>query len=154
MNKTKILVVSVVALMLVNVALIVSLMVGNSTHIPPHRNEQGPKYIIIERLHFSNEQVADYEKLIEMHRQQIREQEEKIRLAKNELFGSLKNNNYPEKDSLIELISQTQKSIENIHFNHFNDVKNLCTSEQIENFNALSDDLAKLFAPHPPKPRK
>jgi hypothetical protein len=60
------------------------------------------------------------------------------------------------KDSLENKLGELQRQIETVHYNHFTDIKKLCKPEQLENFNALTHDLAKFFAPErnlPPPPR-
>jgi hypothetical protein len=58
------------------------------------------------------------------------------------------------RDSLILEINKVQMNIENIHYNHFLDIKGLCRPEQQQAFNALTADIAKLFSPRPPKRRE
>jgi len=156
MNKIRLLIISVVVLVLINLGLVATLFLGHKghpgTHTPPR---QKPKEIIIERLHFNNHQIAEYEKLITEHRHNIEKYDGLIRNTKNQLFDLLKTENHNSKDSLIAEIGNAQHKIEELHFKHFNDIKGLCTVDQIENFNELTNELAKIFAPHhPPKPRK
>ncbi len=153
MNKTKILIIGVVILVVLNVGLMAIILLNKPPHHqPPHLAKRiEPKHIIIERLQLDTEQVSDYESLIQKHREQIHEQEEKIRIAKQGLFNLLQYDDYSQKDSIINYISDTQKMIENIHFSHFNDIKNLCTENQMNEFNNLSKELTHLFSPHPPK---
>lgn len=154
MNKIRLLIIAVIVLMLLNIVLMAALFL-NKPHFPPRSDSrQNPKEVIISTLHFNANQTKQYEALITQHFQGIEQQQNNIRKAKNELFNLLKETNYEAKDSLIAIIVNSQKEIENIHFNHFNDIKMLCTPEQINDFNELSKELAKLFAPHPLHPPK
>ena len=44
---------------------------------------------------------------------------------------------------------EIQKEIEKTHFQHFLEIKALCRPEQIEDFNLLSEELARIFAKPP-----
>ena len=109
-------------------------------------NPNGPKNIIIEKLQFDEEQVVLYQKLIDQHRKDIRENDAKILMLKNDLYSYLKiKGNATAIDSLTTEIGIIQKQIEEIHFNHFLDIKTLCKPEQLSKFNKLSEELAEIF---------
>ncbi len=113
----------------------------------PPRGE-GPKKMIAERLHFDASQIAAYDKLIEQHQKDIQAKEKEIKEAKQQLYSLLQGDGFSAKDSLANRIGQLQVEVEFIHFNHFNDLKNLCKDEQLDDFNALAGELAQVFA-HP-----
>lgn len=117
---------------------------------PPH---QKPKEIIAEKLQLSDDQIAKYDVLIEQHQADISNQEEEIKALKHELFGLLaKDLDAPleEVEMIAFQIATKQKNIELIHFHHFSDIKGLCNSDQKKSFNALAQELGKIFAPHHP----
>ena len=105
-----------------------------------------PKNIIIKKLQFDERQIASYQKLIDQHRKDIRENDHKILSLKNELYSCLSNKGSASTiDSLTSEIGKIQKQIETIHFNHFLDIKGLCTSEQLPKFEELSKELSEIF---------
>lgn len=108
-----------------------------------------PRDIVIERLAFDDNQIAQYDKLIIAHQKKIRSLDDSIRITKNELYHllALKDLNLSAKDSLLTKIARLQSEVETTHFNHFVDIKKLCKKEQLNNFNTLSNELSKLFAP-------
>ena len=71
------------------------------------------------------------------------------------MYSKLKLQNINEKikDSLIELTLVNQKRIEEANFKHFQDIKNICTKSQLEDFNILTEELEKLFSNINRKPR-
>ena len=153
MNKTKVLSFLVIVLVALNIT---SLMVFvlNKAHHPPHQSiEKGPKNIIIKKLHFNKKQVIAYEGLIKEHRLKIESIDNKIKSLKTELYLLLKEDNHEKSKDLINQINSLQKEIENHHYQHFIAIKKLCKDEQIQHFNNLTNELAKLFSPHP-KPQK
>jgi periplasmic protein CpxP/Spy len=156
MEKSKLITFSIIALLLINLATLGFLLFSGPKNgpIPPHGGRPKPKEIIVEKLHFDSKQLADYEQLIQQHRKEITTTEDNIKSAKNELYLLLNNEtvDVAKKDSLISLLSNYQKEIETIHFNHFRDIKKLCKPEQLNDFNDLTEELSRLFSkPHRPR---
>jgi Spy/CpxP family protein refolding chaperone len=160
MEKTKLLTITVIGLLLLNFATLGFLFIsGTKGHKPPHDIPEGrhePKEIIIERLHFDANQQKEYGQLIEWHRRKIRQLEDSIRVSKNELYMLLNNDIVDEKAkvTLINEIALFQKQIEATHFKHFEDIKKLCKPEQQVYFNELTEEFGRLFYRNkPPRPR-
>jgi periplasmic protein CpxP/Spy len=152
MEKTKLLTITIIGLLLLNFATLGFLLFsGPKGHKRPHDGPEGkhePKEIIIKKLHFDANQQKEYDKLIEWHKAEIVNLDGNLRDAKNELYAQLKQ---PQvdikiKDSLLVVININQKQIEATHFKHFEDIKKLCKPEQQEYFNDLTEELGKLFS--------
>lgn len=144
MSKTKILVITSLVLLGLNLLLVWIIF----SHKPGGPGKE-PKWIIIEKLHLDESQKKEYEKLISWHRANIEIQQKKIRPLKENLYLQLnKSNSKSSVDSLIAEIGKVQTEIEHIHFKHFQDIQSLCKPEQMPAFENLSKELAKLFAPH------
>ncbi len=156
MNKLKLLSVAVVGLLLLNLALIIFLFLNKPTHlhlpIHPPEQQEGPKNIIIEQLHFNSEQITTYENLINEHQHQIKELDKLIREAKNNLYQEFNFEASTKKDSLIQLLSSYQSQIEDVHYNHFLAIKKLCKPEQLAAFEKLTKNLAYYFRPNKNQP--
>lgn len=157
MEKTKLLTITVIGLLLLNIATLVFLFLnGPKPDRLPHEGRREPKEIIIEKLHFDAQQQKEYAKLIQWHRGEINQLDDNIRQVKNDLYSGLseKEINVKTKDSLIILLNSYQKKIEETHFKHFEDIKKLCKPEQQEDFKALTEELSKIFSRNkPPRPR-
>ena len=157
MEKTKLLTITVIGLLLLNFATLGFLFFGGTKgHKPPHDRPEGrpkPREIIIERLHFDVNQQKEYGKLIEWHRGEIKQLEDSIRVSKNELYLLLNDDKVDEKAkvTLIDKTALFQKQIEATHFKHFEDIKKLCKPEQQEYFNELTKELGRLFSRNKPK---
>ncbi len=108
----------------------------------------GPRNIIIERLHFNEEQIQQYDELISWHRTNIRLNEIAIAKLKSVLYKNL-NADEQFSDSIISEINKVQYQIELIHIKHFKDIQLLCDEKQQKDFIALTNDLSKLFRPKP-----
>lgn len=153
MSKTRLLSILVIALIALNIVLIMVFVIKKPHQPPHHRNHEGPKNVIIKKLHFNDTQISAYETLIRTHRTKIESKDVELKKAKNELYPLLNKNDSNKIDSLIYNINNIQKDIEKLHISHFLDIKNLCEENQLNYYNELTHELARLFAPHP-KPRK
>nr|WP_294776725.1 hypothetical protein [uncultured Flavobacterium sp.] len=156
MERTKLLTITVIGLLLLNLVTLGFLFLNSpKPGRMPHEGRPQPKEIIIEKLHFDAAQQEAYEKLIHWHRGEINQLDDSIRQTKNELYAVLSEEtiNVKTKDSLLLLLNSYQKQIEATHFKHFEDIKKLCKPEQQEDFKALTEELSRIFAPKPRRPR-
>lgn len=141
MNKVKVLSIISIGLVITNLILI-WFFTFNRHH--PHGKDR-PSKIIIEKLGFDAKQITEYEKLIDWHKTEIRKAEANLFDLKHELYATLINDSANRKDSLFIEISQAQNAIEQIHYKHFNDIKQLCHPDQLSAFEELSEEVANLF---------
>lgn len=153
MDKFKLLTYSLIGLIILNIGIISFLYISRSNSNP--NDNRRPKDIIIEKLHFDTNQIKKYEIFIEAHKNYIDSLNTNNKKLKAELYSKLKLQNINEKikDSLIELTLVNQKRIEEANFKHFQDIKNICTKSQLEDFNILTEELEKLFSNIIRKPR-
>lgn len=154
MDKIKTLTIAVVALIILNIGTLGFLIFSGPKLRGPHPHREGPKNLIIEKLHFDQKQQVAYEALIQWHRSTVDSLDQQIRQTKNRLYLQLIKTNVDEttKDSLIAVIANEQKQIEQTHFKHFQDIKKLCNAEQLEDYYDLTEELSRIFG-KPPKPR-
>lgn len=145
MNKIRLLVILCAALIIANLFLIWTI---KKPHGGPHKE---PKLIIIEKLNFSPEQIVEYEKLIKVHRDSIDFYDKQIIELKNELYHGLTANPIPNPQSKISEISAIQSKIEGFHYAHFEEIKKLCNDSQLDAFDDLAKEIARIFAPHKPR---
>lgn len=149
MNKTRFLFGALVALVLLN---IVSLALLWQRRSPPPRGE-GPRKIIIERLHFDPAQTAAYDLLVEKHRADIRRKDREMAVARQAIYGQLQHGDFSNSDSLFARVGELQMEIERIHLAHFQDIQKLCRAEQLADFEKLVAELERLFQ-KPKRPEK
>jgi hypothetical protein len=158
MSKERLLAVLVGVLVVLNVATVTMLLMGE--HRPPGPPPPpgppgggGPKGVIIERLHFDADQIKAYDALIEEHRAQIREKDEAMMTARRELYASLASPTLLQTDSLLATIAAVQRDVEGVNYAHFGHVRALCHPDQLADFDALATDLADYFRPRGPDHR-
>jgi protein CpxP len=152
MNKTKVLGFAVIALLVLNFGILAFLFLSKNEDGP--RGRKMPREIIIEKLHFDKNQIDAYDKTIKIHQETIRELDDSIRTAKNDLYQLLnsENINSLQKESIFLKLANYQKQIETTHFNHFLEIKKLCKKEQLSDYENLTEELSKLFS-HPRRPK-
>jgi hypothetical protein len=160
MEKSKLVTISIIGLLLLNLATLSFLFLnGPKRHHPPFDGPHGgpkPREIIIEKLHFDTNQQKEYDKIIKWHQSEIRRLDGSIRQTKNELYAQLSQVevNVKTKDSLAGLIAGYQKQVEETHFKHFEDIKKICHPNQLEDYKALTEELGRIFAPNKPPRRR
>ncbi|MCW2119501.1 Spy/CpxP family protein refolding chaperone [Flavobacterium sp. 7A] len=147
MNKVKILTISVIALVLLNIGLIVFIRVMKSRMFGGSRG--GMRTMIIKKLDFDTQQQVQFEAIVKIHKAKIDSLDQVQKNTKESLFTQLTQPEVNEnvKDSLITVLAENQKVIENAHFEHFRKMKSICkTPEQQEKFKALVKELGEMFA--------
>jgi hypothetical protein len=112
-----------------------------------------PANYVIRKLDFNKQQQSYYKILIEEYQDKIKDKEDEIRKLKIGLYKDLATKSQSKKDTIINQIGELRKNIEHIQFNHFLDVKSLCNANQIDDFNNLTKEIARVFAPHKKKSR-
>lgn len=153
MTKTKLLTLAIVILLLVNIATLGFMLVRKSPIHDGMRHGEGPKQIIIDRLHFNELQQKQYDIIVEDHRTKSKALNNLSREMHNALYALLKEKSVDKQiaDSLITQIAEYQKAIDNLNLNHFQQIKSICKDDQITLFNTLVTDLTLLFSLPPPK---
>ena len=143
MTKNKLLISIIVVLGMCNLALIsVVLMKKGKDHVP-----HGPKNLIIKKLDLDEKQIAHYSELISTHRALIMDEDLEIKKVKKELYLHLRRTpNKQTIDSLTYEIGLIQIKIEKHHYEHFEDIKNLCKPYQLKNYDELISEIQELFS--------
>ncbi|QMW02036.1 periplasmic heavy metal sensor [Spirosoma foliorum] len=152
MERTKLLTLAVLGLLLVNL-LTIGFLIFRSDQSPhkdqmqgPQPDDKGPSRLIIARLHFDEQQQKQYLDLVRQHKQQTMQLNTKsIRLFQS--YYGLLTQVHPDstKSSLVRQIADVQQQIAELNFSHFQQIKSLCRSDQQADFAKLVTDLARLF---------
>lgn len=145
MNKTKLLIICLVALVLLNAGTLFYLFRSQKSagQAPPQKGE-GPATYIIEQLKLNDQQQAEFKKLRDEHQGSIRRAREEDKKLHQAFFGLVKSGKAAgaEADSLISLMAAQRKIMENATFTHFQKLRNLCTDEQKPKLDEIIDELA------------
>jgi len=122
MNKQKFYIIIIGVLILINLTLMWLFFNQNNSS-----KKCGPRDMIIEALHFDDEQIREYDLLIKDHRILMRKH-------KSELYNFRKSYFLTDSDSALSLLSNSYSNLENINKNHINEIMEICNSSQKEDF--------------------
>lgn len=152
MNRTKFLYGVIAVLGIVNLTLLYFVFDIKGQRFHPDK----PKNEIIKRLKFDEKQIAEYELTISEHRKNMHNLGRQIQDLKQELYSQLiKNQQDSSTNNIILLISEKQRELEFVHYNHFLEIKSICRQDQINEYEQLTKDLSDIFRfnkrPHPPR---
>jgi protein CpxP len=144
MSKVKLLSIAVVVLMMSNFFFLAKAWLMP----PPHRPE--PKNEIIETLGFNDSQTKQFEALIALHQINVKSMNETLRNERMVLYAEL-NSEGAFIDSILDPLMENIRKIEALNYKHFIDIKGICNSDQIDEYEELTKKLADLFMPKPPR---
>ena len=123
MNKQKFYIIIIIGvLILINLTLMWLFFNQNNSS-----KKCGPRDMIIEALHFDDEQIREYDLLIKDHRILMFK-------GKSELYNFRKSYFLTDSDSALSLLSNSYSNLENINKNHINEIMEICNSSQKEDF--------------------
>lgn len=134
---------TVAFLVLCNVALILTVWLK-----PGRQNGPGgetPRDMVIRSLKFSDEQVKQYDILIQAHQESMHRLRNEATKYRQTLFENLQNGNHNSAtaDSLAQLIANDQKQIEVVTYEHFAQVRKLCSAAQQVTFDQIIGDVTR-----------
>jgi periplasmic protein CpxP/Spy len=123
-------------------------------HHRMQREEGGPGHFLVQKLKFSPAQETAFDKLRMAHHDSIEIlQAEGKKLRKSFFDGLITNANDSTTLMMAEQIAVNQKNIELLTYNHFVEVKKLCTPEQTGVFNNIIQEVIQNLQRPPRGPR-
>ena len=163
MERTKLLTVAVIGLLLLNLLTVGFLIVKpmrnrplHPDHLPEQSDSNGPESIIVERLHFDPTQQKQYHQLVTRHRSQTRNLSSQMVQLYKDYYGLLASDqsDSARANALSEQIAANQRAQAELNFDHFKQINALCRPDQQGDFHRLVSDLSNLFGhpQHPPRP--
>ncbi len=114
--------------------------------------KDGAALFLIQQLSLDSAQQQAFNELKNQHQQGTRSIRKKLRTAKENFFellsdSAVSNNIIQEKSAAIASLEQ---EIELLNFQHFQQVRKLCTPQQQTKFDAIIKDVLKQIGPPPP----
>lgn len=149
MTKTRLLTITVIGLLLLNLSILASFIFSERKSPPQGAgfDRREPKWIVIERLQLDEAQQQAYQVLIDAHRREHRALNDRCRDLKHGLYALLKHDTVDSTraDSLIAEVAATQQHLEQLNFHHFQQLRKICRPEQLPAFDRLAEELADIF---------
>ncbi|MFK8057778.1 MAG: hypothetical protein AB8F78_16745 [Saprospiraceae bacterium] len=138
----------IIGLICSNAVLLVFLILGN----PRFRKHGSPREMIIERLDFNATQVEGYQDMIVDHQAQVAILDTRINEIRLRLYSGLTVKSSDE-SMLLGQLAIAQTEAEKAKLDHFRAIKSICTPEQVPKFEALTEELGKIFSHAGPQKR-
>lgn len=150
--RSKILVLIIIALLVSNLTLLGFMFFGKkSGKKPPERGKSFSDFFE-KRIGFTPEQSAKFHQLRDQHLENLKPFLKEVRKAKDSLFKIMRMPQIP--DSILEKaadnLAQKEKAQELQSFNHFRQVRELCTDEQKPRFDSLISIIINRSFARPP----
>ncbi|MDF3077026.1 MAG: hypothetical protein K0S09_915 [Sphingobacteriaceae bacterium] len=143
MSKHKILVYCVIALVVLNVACLAFIVLGR----PKPPLERFDKQII-RSLNLNQEQVQTFNKLKDQHHGRMTEIDEQMKQPFEEYFGLLnRSGDQTKKDSLEIVLASLYKQKVDATYEHFDEIKKICSPEQQKGFEKIIPSLMQVISP-------
>jgi len=155
MKRETLLTLTTCALLVINIGTLVYLIAGKPEERP--RGNRVVDKLIIEGLKLNETQIGQFEELKHDHRSQINEVERRERKLQKVYFELLQQEkpDHAVADSVSQLLGAIQEEKLQITFDHFSDLKGICSPEQKVLFDSLIADISRaLMMPPKPPPHK
>ncbi|PKL89389.1 MAG: hypothetical protein CVV23_05520 [Ignavibacteriae bacterium HGW-Ignavibacteriae-2] len=117
--------------------------IGDQVPINPRKKQAQLEKLLKTELMFNDSQIAGFLDLRDKHNRQINKLSMDIRELKREMFDKvlLAEPQPMISDSLLKLTMDKQAELERITFEHFLNIKNLCSSEQQKKLRILMHEV-------------
>jgi len=113
----------------------------------PGVSQQGVKELISEVLAFTEEQKELFGEMAKNHRDLINELDKEEKTLIRQYFDNLNIDNKSQinNDSILEEISQVQQKKVSLTYAHFEELKSICTEEQLSDFDKIMDAMMQVL---------
>jgi Spy/CpxP family protein refolding chaperone len=158
MSKTKLLYGIIGLLILLNTSILVLVLAQPHPPRPDEQHRPDPKNVIISELQFDAAQQAAFATSMHKHHDQIEQLDERLLATRQQLYQLLATNqpDLAKKSEYMQQDLQIQAQIEETHWQHFQEIKQICRPDQLPKFAQLTTKFSQLFSkkghpPHPPR---
>ncbi|MFZ1808424.1 MAG: hypothetical protein WAU36_14430 [Cyclobacteriaceae bacterium] len=137
------------ALLVINIALVIFLALG-----PKHPPlAQGIKDEISRELEFTAEQKVTYDEMAMTHREKVSDIEKRERTLVRSFFNQLTlENTKDDKERILDEILALNREKIMITYTHFDELKALCTTEQLTKFDKVISQIVPILTNAPQRP--
>jgi Spy/CpxP family protein refolding chaperone len=156
-KKYRALVSIIVFLLITNMAMLIFFMVLSKPIANRHRShDQNGMYTTLQKdVGFSKAQLDQYQVLRNQQRDTVKPLFNDLRKAKETFYGLIYSSDVSDSllNSDVDLIAQKQKELDLKMFNHFKNVRNLCTPDQLQKFDSTIKKVVTRMIERPGKGR-
>ena len=147
-SKNKILIWSVILLVIANVAVLATIWLTHSKQRP---NRGTPADYLVKELGLNKEQEDKLRSLGKEHHEQSLRIREQIKEARHNLFQQLKQSTVNDSAKIIaaDNVAKNLKQLDLLTFDHFRQVRAICTPEQQKKFDEIIEEVLQMIATGP-----
>ncbi|HUS02243.1 MAG TPA: periplasmic heavy metal sensor [Chitinophagaceae bacterium] len=148
-SKNNLLIWSVILLVIANVAVLVTIW---STHRKQGPGRGTPADYLIKELNLNSDQQNKLRSLAKQHHEQSLKIREGIKSARHDLFKLLQQPAIDDstKRSAADNVAKDLEQLDLLTFDHFKEVRSICTPEQQKKFDKIIEDVLQMIASGPP----
>jgi protein CpxP len=156
MKKDTFYAVVIILLLLLNLGTLGYLWVGDrrGSFPPPHHGPGGggPAPLIIERLGLDDAQQRQFDVIRHEHHEQVMKLQDERRDLYEDYYSLLKHVpiDTVAADSMNRMIMDNQSRLNQVTFDHFMKLRNICKPEQVERYNGFIMELSRILSGPPP----
>lgn len=149
MEKTKLLTIAVIALLMLNLGTLAFLVLHrpHGGMSPNENHEKGPADFIIRELEFNENQKVQFMKLVDAHRKSMNDLKKIDAGNYDKLIDALGINDTVFVNTTLHVIGNTKAEGAKITLKHFEDVSAICTAEQKNKFKSVIHEVLRMMAP-------
>lgn len=147
-TKNNLLIGSVIVLIIANVAILTTIWYMHHRDVV-HRGT--PADYLVKELGLNEEQKNKLHELASEHHHQAQQINEQIKNARDSFFSLLKQPNVTDstKKTAADNIAKHLEQLELLTFDHFQQARNICTSEQQKKFDEILQDVLRMIGGPP-----
>jgi len=152
MSKRRVLILAVVLLAMMNIVFIVFHFL-RPKH--PMMGDMNKMEMLSKELDFDKSQRKSYKKLVISHQGQVKKLRKKQVAIKNALYKTIgEEGQESNRAERMERLSVINDEIEFMNLEHFDDIRKLCSEDQIPKFKKFRSKLETFFSPPKPPMKK
>lgn len=154
LSNIKFLWIIILVLIILNIASVTAVWIeerGDKVPVLRERTMMNRRDHFLKReLNFTAEQQAQFDSLLDKHRNQLESKLEEIRTLREELMGMMRNQEFSaESENIVRQIGEKQSELELMNYQHFKDVMLICNEEQKQIF---LETIKRAVGPHRGRP--
>ncbi len=149
MSNSKVYKIGFFVMLVINIAVMTFLLIGPPPpqHEPGVPHHQDIKDEISDRLKLTAEQKEKYLELAVEHREELRTIERSQKELASQYLGFLKTTGVPEAEmeEVLSQLSQLESAKIDATYEHFEELKKLCTTSQLADFDNIMDQVIRVL---------
>jgi Spy/CpxP family protein refolding chaperone len=122
-------------------------------HEPPpfardgHEKPRGPFGMIVEQTNMDEQQIAQYEKLRDEHRDAVSSIRKEMAEQRQVVYSSLGTITNEQQQEVLNTLASGQRKIDSVTIEHFKTVRKILRPEQVTRFDSIMPEAIQMMSP-------